>query len=123
MFGMGILEILFIVVIAIIFLGPEKFPTALVELTKFFNTIKTNVNIAKQSLEEELNIQGLKDETINLKKEFEDEKLNIDNELQELEKGLRKNLKKEDKEIKKFKKEFNFLDNKLKKLKKKTKNV
>jgi len=44
MFGMGITELLVVAVIAIIFLGPEKLPTALVETAKFFKKLKSGLN-------------------------------------------------------------------------------
>jgi len=43
MFGMGFSEILFIAVIAIIFLGPEKLPGAMVEIAKFIKNAKNAI--------------------------------------------------------------------------------
>ena len=40
MFGMGFSEVLVIAIIAIIFLGPEKLPDAMVKVAKFFKTVK-----------------------------------------------------------------------------------
>lgn len=40
MFGMGFFEILVVLVVAIIFLGPEKFPQAVVDVVKFFRAVK-----------------------------------------------------------------------------------
>ena len=40
MFGMGFTEILVVIVIAILFLGPDKLPTAMVEVAKFIKGIK-----------------------------------------------------------------------------------
>ena len=43
MFGMGFTEILLIVMVAIIALGPEKLPTTMVQIAKFINKIKTKL--------------------------------------------------------------------------------
>lgn len=72
MFGMGLSEIFFIVVIAILFLGPEKLPDAMVQIAKFFRSIKRTVNDAKTSLEEELKISELKEEAFKYKKQLDE---------------------------------------------------
>ncbi len=70
MFGMGFTEILMIAVIAIIFLGPEKLPQFLVDIAKFFKSLKRAVNDAKTQLEREVQITELKDEAEEYKKKF-----------------------------------------------------
>lgn len=70
MFGMGFAEILIIVVIAILFLGPDKLPETMVEIAKFFRSVKKTVTSAKESLEEELHISDIKEEALNYKKEL-----------------------------------------------------
>ena len=40
MFGVGIFEILVVLVVAVIFLGPDKLPQAIVDATKFFRAVK-----------------------------------------------------------------------------------
>ncbi|MCD8476704.1 MAG: twin-arginine translocase TatA/TatE family subunit [Sulfurospirillum sp.] len=40
MFGLGFSEILVIAIIAILFLGPEKLPDAMVKGAKFFKSFK-----------------------------------------------------------------------------------
>ena len=70
MFGMGFAEILIIVVIAILFLGPDKLPETMVEIAKFFRNVKKTVSSAKASLEEELHISDIKEEALNYKKEL-----------------------------------------------------
>ncbi|HFU74103.1 MAG TPA: Sec-independent protein translocase subunit TatB [Helicobacteraceae bacterium] len=70
MFGMGFAEILIIGVIAILFLGPEKLPTAMVEIAKFFRSVKRTVASAKDSLEEELHVSDIKEEAMNYKKQL-----------------------------------------------------
>ena len=62
MFGMGFTEILLIAVIAIIALGPEKLPGAMVDIAKFFRKFKSGIEDAKSTLDQELELQKLKDE-------------------------------------------------------------
>ncbi len=70
MFGMGFTEILFIAVIAILFLGPDKLPSAMVEVAKFFRNTKKTIMTVKDSLEEEMNINEIKQEALAYKKEL-----------------------------------------------------
>ena len=72
MFGMGLSEIFFIVVIAILFLGPDKLPDAMVQIAKFFRSIKRTVNDAKTTLEEELKVSELKEEAFRYKKQLDE---------------------------------------------------
>ena len=72
MFGMGFSEVLVIAIIAIIFLGPEKLPDAMVKVAKFFKTIKNSVNDVKSSFEQEMKIQELKEEALTYKKKLEE---------------------------------------------------
>ena len=67
MFGMGFMEILLIAIVAIIALGPEKLPTAMVEIAKFIGKFKSGVNDAKQTLDNELNLSDMKSELESLK--------------------------------------------------------
>ena len=70
MFGMGFTEILIIAVIAILFLGPDKLPDAMVEIAKFFRNAKNTIGTMKESLEEEMNVKSMKDEALAYKKEL-----------------------------------------------------
>ena len=70
MFGMGFAEILIIGIIAILFLGPDKLPQTMVEIAKFFRSVKRTVASAKNSIEEELHISELKEEAMGYKKEL-----------------------------------------------------
>jgi len=72
MFGMGLSEIFFIIVIAILFLGPDKLPDAMVQIAKFFKSIKRTVYDAKSSFEEELKISELKEEAFKYKKQLDE---------------------------------------------------
>ena len=72
MFGMGFTEILIIAVIAILFLGPDKLPGAMVDIAKFFRQMKKTVGSVKDSLEEEMNVSEIKQEALAYKKELLD---------------------------------------------------
>ena len=71
MFGMGFSEILLVAVIAILFLGPDKLPVAMVQVAKFFKSFKSSINEAKSSIEQEMQIQELKDEALEYKKKLD----------------------------------------------------
>jgi sec-independent protein translocase protein TatB len=77
MFGMGFLEILLIAIIAIIALGPEKLPTAMVEVAKFLKKIKSGVSDAKSTLDNELNISEMKEQANKFKAQIQDTKSSL----------------------------------------------
>jgi len=113
MFGMGFTEILMIVIVAIVFLGPEKLPKFLVDVAKFFKSVKRAINDAKTSLDEEIKISELKEEALEYKKKLgtvskEVETIvhidDLEDELEEV-KEIEKSIKEEPKrEVVKFKK-------------------
>ena len=70
MFGLGFTEIFIIAVIAILFLGPDKLPTAMVEVAKFFRSVKKTMGSVKDSLEQEMNVADIKEEALAYKKEL-----------------------------------------------------
>ena len=70
MFGIGFTELLLIAIVAILFLGPDKLPGALVEMAKFIKGVKKTIGDAKSSLEEEMKIADLKEEALNYKKQL-----------------------------------------------------
>ncbi len=70
MFGMGFTEILLIAVIAILFLGPDKLPSAMVDVAKFFRQVKNTIGGVKESIEQEMNISDIKEEALAYKKEL-----------------------------------------------------
>ena len=73
MFGMGFTEILFVAVIAIIFLGPDKLPEAMVQIAKFFTSFKKTVSDAKSSFEQEIHINELKEEALSYKRTLDND--------------------------------------------------
>lgn len=72
MFGVGIFEILVVLVVAVIFLGPDKLPQAIVDATKFFRAVKKTINEAKDTFDKEVQISELKKEALGYKKLFEE---------------------------------------------------
>jgi len=71
MFGMSLGEIFIIVIIAILFVGPDKLPDAMVKIAKFFRSFKSTINEAKDSFDRELQIKELKEEALNYKKQLQ----------------------------------------------------
>lgn len=77
MFGMGFMEILLIAVVAIIALGPDKLPNAMVEIAKFIKKLKSGVEEAKSTLNDELNISEMKAEAEKFKAQIENTKASL----------------------------------------------
>ena len=71
MFGMGFTEILIIMIIAILFLGPDKLPGAMVDIAKFFKNAKNTLSSVQDSFEHEMEATGIKAEALAYKKELE----------------------------------------------------
>ena len=72
MFGMGFSEILMIALVAVLFLGPDKLPEAMVQVAKFFNSFRKTINEAKSTFEEELNLKELKEEALSYKQTLQE---------------------------------------------------
>ena len=72
MFGLGFMEILFIAIVAIVFLGPEKLPKAMVDIAKFIKGAKNAISDAKKSLNEEIDIEELKREALGYKAKLDE---------------------------------------------------
>lgn len=70
-------EILVIVIIAVIFLGPDKLPQTFVNIAKFFKAVKKTINDAKETLDREIHISELKQEALEYKQKFENSANNI----------------------------------------------
>jgi len=81
MFGMGFMEIFLVAVVAIIALGPDKLPSAMVDIAKMFKKLKGSLDDAKSTLDEELQISKMKEEANKFKSQFDDTKnsIKIDN--------------------------------------------
>ena len=72
MFGIGFTELMLIAIVAILFLGPDKLPQTLVDIAKFFKSVKRTINDAKNSFEEEIRVADLKKEALEYKKKLEE---------------------------------------------------
>ena len=70
-------EIIVILVVAILVLGPEKLPEAIVQMAKIFKAIKRNIDEAKSSIDKEIRINELKEEAKKYKDEFSASNENI----------------------------------------------
>jgi sec-independent protein translocase protein TatB len=53
-----------------LFLGPDKLPETMVQIAKFFRSVKSTVNTAKATIEEEMKLSGIKEEVLNYKNEL-----------------------------------------------------
>ena len=71
MFGIGFTELILIAIVAIIFLGPDKLPQAMIDVAKFIKSVKKAVSDAKGSLEEGMKIADLKEEALNYKRQLD----------------------------------------------------
>ncbi|MBN2721456.1 MAG: Sec-independent protein translocase subunit TatB [Campylobacterales bacterium] len=72
MFGIGFEEFLFIIIIAILFLGPEKLPDTMVKVARFIKSIKKVMNDAQHTLESEMRIADIKEEALSYKKQLDE---------------------------------------------------
>jgi len=72
MFGMGFTEILMIAVVAIIFLGPDKLPNAMVKVARFIRSTKKALSDAKNAIDKEMQIAQLKEEALSYKSKLEE---------------------------------------------------
>ncbi|MBM0636885.1 Sec-independent protein translocase protein TatB [Campylobacter sp. VicNov18] len=74
---MSFSEIIVILIVAILVLGPEKLPQAIVQIAKILKAIKRNIDDAKSSIEKEIRINDLKEEAKKYKDEFSSANENI----------------------------------------------
>jgi len=91
MFGLGFSEIIIIAVIAVLFLGPDKLPSALIEVAKFLKNTKNAISNVKESIEQEMNVSDIKKEALAYKQQLFDaqEKLEKVTNTSKLNAGLR----------------------------------
>ena len=59
---MSFTEIIVIAAVAVVFLGPDKLPEAMVKFAKFFKTFKQTINSARSTFEQEVKIAELKED-------------------------------------------------------------
>ncbi len=72
MFGMGFTEILMIAIVAILFLGPDKLPEAMVKVAKFIKGAKNALTEAKSAIDSEIKISELKEEALSYKAKLDE---------------------------------------------------
>lgn len=70
-------EIIVILVVAILVLGPDKLPEAIVQIAKILKAVKRNIDDAKSNIEKEIRINDLKEEAKKYKDEFSSTNENI----------------------------------------------
>ncbi|EAL3227722.1 Sec-independent protein translocase subunit TatB [Campylobacter coli] len=70
-------EIIVILIVAILVLGPDKLPEAIVQIAKILKALKRNIDDAKLSIEKEVRINDLKEEAKKYKDEFSSANENI----------------------------------------------
>ncbi len=95
MFGISFPEILVIAIIAVLALGPQKLPKAMVEIAKYLKIIRKTINDAKQSFDQEVRIAELKEDAKKYKESIAKTKDDIKKkltfeELEELKSGINK---------------------------------
>ncbi|EHD2720352.1 Sec-independent protein translocase subunit TatB [Campylobacter coli] len=74
---MSFSEIIVILIVAILVLGPDKLPEAIVQIAKVLKALKRNIDDAKSSIEKEIRINDLKEEAKKYKDEFSSTNENI----------------------------------------------
>ncbi len=92
MFGMSFAEILVIAIIAILFLGPDKLPEAMVKIAKFFRSFKKTINEAKDTIEHEIHISELREDAIKYKDELQKSVNSITKEIDSETKEIKKSV-------------------------------
>ncbi|EAH7180567.1 Sec-independent protein translocase subunit TatB [Campylobacter coli] len=70
-------EIIVILIVAILVLGPDKLPEAIVQIAKILKALKRNIDDVKSSIEKEIRINDLKEEAKKYKDEFSSANENI----------------------------------------------
>ena len=99
MLDLGFFEIVFIGVIAVLVLGPEKLPEAMASIFKYLRKITKFISETKNSIDRELQIKELKDEANKYKQDL----LSASQQLQEMtNREIRNPLEDEIMEIKKI---------------------
>ena len=70
---MGMGELLIIAVAAVIFLGPDKLPNAMVQTAKFIRSVRQHLTEAKSAMDQELKLTELKNDALEYKNKLERE--------------------------------------------------
>lgn len=118
MFGIGIFELLVILIVAIIALGPNKLPQTIIDIVKFFRAVRKTMAEAKESFDKEIELSEIKQEALKYKNTISNEvdKLTQDIKLDELRELREDSLKSLTDTKKELDKEANALHSTLKSL-------
>lgn len=73
MFGFSLGEVILIAIVAIVVLGPDKLPSAVIQVARLFKSLRKVLDDAKSTLDKELHIEELKKEALEYKQKFERE--------------------------------------------------
>lgn len=95
MLGFGIGEIILVLIVGIIILGPDKLPNAIVEVIKTIRVLKKTMSDAKETLDREVNLAEIKKEALEYKEKLENDFNKIQDDFQvvkDAEKGLQDNI-------------------------------
>jgi sec-independent protein translocase protein TatB len=79
MFGIDLGSFIVIMVVAIIFLGPDKLPDMIIQIVKFFRSFKNTIQEAKDTIQKEIDIHDLKNTAVEYKEKIEKLTDNINN--------------------------------------------
>jgi sec-independent protein translocase protein TatB len=85
---LGFNEILLIAIIAIIVLGPEKLPDAMVQIGRFIGKIKRMWKDATADIRKEIELEEMKEEMQKYKKQLEELQKKVDSDVGEINSGL-----------------------------------
>ncbi len=70
-------EILVILIVAVLVLGPEKLPDAAIKIAKFIRAAKRHIDEVKESIDKEVRINEMKEEAKKYTQEFSQYKENM----------------------------------------------
>jgi sec-independent protein translocase protein TatB len=77
----GFSELLIVVFIAIVVLGPEKLPEAMVKLGRFVGKIRRMWDDATRDIKKEIELEEMKEEMQKYKKQLEDLQRKVDDDI------------------------------------------
>ncbi|AZV47442.1 twin-arginine translocase subunit TatB [Nautilia sp. PV-1] len=85
---LGFNEILFIAIIAVIVLGPDKLPEAMVQVGRFVGKLKKMWRDATADIRRELELEEMKEEMEKYKKQLQDLQKKVDSDVGAINQGL-----------------------------------
>ena len=79
MFGIDFGSFIIILIVAIIFLGPDKLPDMIIQIVKFIKSFKSTVQEAKDTIQKEIDIHDLNNTALSYKEKVEELTKDINN--------------------------------------------